>query len=41
MKKPKIARAVHANRGIEQRYKRSLLALIDQMNASVEICLAI
>jgi len=35
-RQPKVARAVHANRGIEQRYKRSLLALIDQMNASVE-----
>lgn len=36
MKKPKVARAVHANRGIEAAYRRSLLALIDQMNASVE-----
>ena len=35
-KQPKVARAVHANRGIESAYRRSLLALIDQMNASVE-----
>jgi len=34
--KPKVARATHANRGIESAYRRSMLALIDQMNASVE-----
>lgn len=32
----KVARAVHANRGIEARYRRRLLALIDEMTASVE-----
>jgi len=36
MKKPKVARAVHANRGIEAKYRRSLLKMIDEMNASVE-----
>ncbi len=35
-KQPKTARAVHANRGIEQRYKRQLQAMIAEMNASVE-----
>lgn len=41
MKKPlKLARAVHANRGIAARYRRQLLALIDEMSASVEYWIA-
>lgn len=36
MKKPKTARAVHANRGIEAKYRQALQRLIDEMHASVE-----
>ena len=34
--KPKTARAVHANRGVEAAYRRRLMRLIDRMVASVE-----
>lgn len=37
----KLLRAVHANRGIEQRYRKSMTALIDEMNASVEYWLTV
>ncbi len=35
-KKPKTARAVHANRGIEAKYRKSLDAMIAQMIGSIE-----
>lgn len=35
-RKPKTARAVHANRGIEAKYRKALTALIAEMAASVE-----
>lgn len=35
-KKPKTARAVHANRGIEARYRKALRAAIEEMAGSVE-----
>lgn len=34
--KPKVARAVHANRGMAALYRRRMAALIDEMAASVE-----
>ena len=39
-RKPKTCRAVPANRGIEARYRKDLLRLIDEMSASVEYWLA-
>lgn len=37
MKKPElnVVRAVHANQGLRQRYQSQMLALIDEMNASI------
>jgi SPP1 gp7 family putative phage head morphogenesis protein len=35
-KKPKTARAVHANRGIEAKYRKQLQALIADMHGSIE-----
>lgn len=34
--RPKTARAVHANRGVESAYRRRLMGLIDRMASSVE-----
>lgn len=36
MKQPKTCRAVHANRGIEAKYRKALQRLIAEMHASVE-----
>jgi len=36
MPKPKVARAVHANRGIAALYHKRILALITEMDASIE-----
>jgi SPP1 gp7 family putative phage head morphogenesis protein len=41
LSKFKIARAVHANRGIAARYRRQLMSLIDEMSASVEYWLPV
>lgn len=34
--KPKVVRAVHANAGLAAKYRKQMLALIDEMGASVE-----
>ncbi len=36
MRKPKTARAVHANRGVEAKYRKALQQLISDMHGSVE-----
>lgn len=36
MAKPKVVRAVHANRGIESSYKKAIQAISDEMTRSVE-----
>ena len=40
MDKPKILRAIHANRGLRAKYRRQMFDLIEEMQSSIEYWLS-